>query len=395
VANGPAKAGPFVVRRRPAVAGLATIIPAVGATIRDRICFAFAILVGALLLVGGLWYVGLLAPLVDPQLVTVITIGFLVAGATGARAYLMNHPPLDPARPSTQVLHQIIEELVTRTGAPRPRVALDDSRLGRAVANVGAVEMGPRSETILVTEQLVADLEAQRFDPASLRGVVLHELGHLIFDHSYLRLWTSLGERLVRLGAAASVVALAIDAGARREVTASPELGLAVAVGPLVVASILAVLHRAQETQADAFAVRQAAGRELIEFLRWMSVDLAPLLRLDRTGVPRDPEQRREMRIGLLRLIAEAETADDEERADFMRQALARVDERELEDRPGLGGLERWFLVARRTARSLVLAWLGVVPWNRTHPPVEERLARIAAELGLTAAGERGREAAA
>jgi hypothetical protein len=126
-----------------------------------------------------------------------------------------------------------------------------------------------------------------------------------------------------------------------------------------------------------------------------MSVDMAPLLSLDRTGVPRDPEGRREMRMGLLRLIAEAEAVNDEERADFMRQALARVDDRELEDRPGIGGLERWLRIARRLARSLTLAWLGVVPWNRSHPPVEERLARIAAELGLSAAGERGREVAA
>jgi hypothetical protein len=36
----------------------------------------------------------------------------------------------------------------------------------------------------------------------------------------------------------------------------------------------------------------------------------------------------------------------------------------------------------------LVLAWLGVLPWNRSHPPVEERLERIAAELGVTASGE-------
>jgi len=400
VANGPARAGPFVVPEQfvpvchPRLGARTAIIPAVGPTPRDRVCFVVAIVVGAALLVGGLWYVGLLAPLVDPELVVVITIGFLVAGAAGARAYLMNHPQLDPAKPSTRVLHEIIEELVARTGAPRPRIALDDSRLGRAVANVGAVEMGPRSETILVTEQLVADLEAGRFDPTSLRGVVLHELGHLVLDHSYLRLWTSLGERLVRLAAAASLVALLVDPRARRAFAAAPELGLAIAVGPLVVASILAVLQRAQETQADAFAVRQAAGRELIEFLRWMSVDLAPLLRLDRTGVPRDPEQRREMRAGLLRLIAEAEAVSDQERADFMREALARVDERELEERTDLTAFQRWALVARRTARMVVLAWLGVVPWNRTHPPVDERLARIAAELGLSVAGE-GREAPA
>jgi len=121
---------------------------------------------------------------------------------------------------------------------------------------------------------------------------------------------------------------------------------------------------------------------------------MMPLLRLDRTGVPRDPEQRREMRSGLLRLIAEAEAVSDEERADFMREALARVDERELEERTDLTAFQRWALVARRTARMLVLAWLGVVPWNRTHPPVDERLARIAAELGLSVAGE-GREAPA
>jgi Zn-dependent protease with chaperone function len=389
VANGPAQAGPFVVPVP------ATIIAAVAPTVRDRACFAVALIVGAVLLIGGLWYIQLLAPVVDPGLITLVTVVFLAAGTAGARTYLMNHPPLDPARPSTAVIEGIVGELVVRTGAPRPRIALDDSRLGRAVANVGAVEMGPRSETILVTEQLVADVEAGRFDPTSLRGVILHELGHLALEHSYLRLWTSVGERLVRLGAATAVVALLIDSGARRAVTEAPELGLAIAVGPLVVASILAVLQRGQETQADAFAVRQAAGRELIAFLRWMSLDLAPLLRLDGAGVPRDPEQRREIRLGLVRLIAEAEAVEDVERAEFMRQALARLDERELEERPGLPTLERWALRTRRFGRMIVLAWLGLVPWNRTHPPVEQRLTRIAAELGLTAGGEHGRETAA
>jgi Zn-dependent protease with chaperone function len=151
---------------------------------------------------------------------------------------------------------------------------------------------------------------------------------------------------------------------------------------------VLGVLQRAQETQADAFAVRHAAGRELIAFLHWMSIDLAPLLRLDRSGVPRDREQRRELRLGIERLVAEAEAVDDEERADFMRQALARLDERDLEDRAGIGDLERAAIVGRRLVRMLVLAWLGVLPWNRSHPPVEERLERIAAELGVTASGE-------
>ncbi|HEY7522044.1 MAG TPA: M48 family metalloprotease [Candidatus Limnocylindrales bacterium] len=357
-------------------------------TLRDRAWFVVAIAVGAVLLAAGIWYVLALAPIVDPGLIILVTFGFLVAGAIGARTYLLHHPSLDPDRPSTAVLVAMIDELARRTGAPIPRVALDDSRLGRAVANVGAVEMGPRSESILVTEQLVADLEAGRFDPASLRGVILHELGHLALDHSYLRLWTSVGERLIRLGAAVAIIDLVLDPGARRALAAMPELAVAIALGPLVVSSVLGVLQRAQETQADAFAVRHAAGRELIAFLHWMSIDLAPLLRLDRSGVPRDREQRRELRLGIERLVAEAEAVDDEERADFMRQALARLDERDLEDRAGIGDLERAAIVGRRLVRMLALAWLGVLPWNRSHPPVEERLERIAAELGVTASGE-------
>jgi Zn-dependent protease with chaperone function len=355
--------------------------------LRDRAWFVVAIVVGGVLLIVGIWYIRLLEPIVDPTLILVVTVGFLVAGAVGARTYLLNHAPLDPGRPSTAVLVGMIDELARRTGAPIPRVALDDSRLGRAVANVGAVEMGPRSESILVTEQLVADLEAGRFDPTSLRGVILHELGHLALDHSYLRLWTSVGERLIRLGAGVAVIDLVFDPAARRTLAAAPELAVAIALGPLLVSSVLGILQRAQETQADGFAVRHAAGRELLAFLHWMSIDLAPLLRLDRSGVPRDREQRRQLRIGLERLIAEAEAVKDEERADFMRQALARLEERDLEDRAGIGAFERAVRIARRVLQKLVLAWLGVVPWNRTHPPVEERLERIAAELGLTAAG--------
>lgn len=91
--------------------------------------------------------------------------------------------------------------------------------------------------------------------------------------------------------------------------------------------------------------------------------------------------------MGIQRLIAEAEAVNDEERADFMRQALARLDEYDREAEPGLPAVTRWLLVSRRIARKLALAWVGVVPWNRSHPPVDVRLARIAAELGMTAAG--------
>jgi Zn-dependent protease with chaperone function len=320
---------------------------------------------------------------------------FLVISTLGARSFIANHPALDPARPSTPLLSGLVAELAGRTGIPTPRLAMDESALAKAVPNVGAVEMGPRSETILVTEQLVADLEAGRFDPRSLRGVVLHELGHLALNHSYLRLWTGIGERLIRIAAAASVVSILAFPAPRRVVVDNPELGLAIALGPFAVASIVAVLSRAQETQADAFAIRHAAGRELIAFLRWMSTELAPIVRLDATGVPRDPTERREIRVGLLRLIAEAEDDQDKERAAFMRAALGRLDERELEDRPDIPALSRAFLAARRVGRTLLLAWLGVVPWNRTHPPVDERLARIAAEMGATASGERGRETGA
>jgi Zn-dependent protease with chaperone function len=359
----------------------------VAPTLRDRAWMAVAIAVGAGLILGALWYLQLLSPIVDPGFVTVVTIAFLAAGAAGGRAFLRQHQPLDPTRPSTPVLLEMVAELSQRTGVAMPRVGLDDSRLGRAVANVGAVELGPRSESILVTEQLVSDLEAKRFDAPSLRGVILHELGHLALDHSYLRLWTSIGERLIRLGAVIALLNVLLEPGARRVVTREPELALAIALGPFVVAMILGILQRAQETQADAFAVRHAAGRELLAFLHWMSTDLAPILRLERSGVPRDPEQRRELRLGVERLIAEAEAVADEERAEFMRRALERLDEREREQQPGLGSLARWALVARRVVRNLVLAWLGVVPWTRSHPPVEQRLARIAAELGVTAAG--------
>jgi Zn-dependent protease with chaperone function len=349
------------------------------------------VVLGAALLLGALCYVSLLAPIVDPLVVVGATIGIILVSTIGVRMYLATYKDLDPARPSSAPLAALVDELVALTGARRPRLAFDDSRLARAVANVGAVEMGPGSETILFTEQLVADLEARRFGLASLRGVVLHELGHLHYDHSYLKLWLGLGDRLVRFGAVAALGAVIFFPEPRRALLDNPELGLVIALGPLAVATVLGIVSRASETQADAYALRHAAGRELLDFLRWMGTDLAPVFALERRGVPKDPVERGRIRDGLARLVADAEAAKDEERAAFFREALVRIEERDLEDRADLRATERARLIGRRLARTLALAWLGVVPWNRSHPPIEDRITRIAAELGSGAAGARVR----
>ena len=363
-------------------------------TLRDRLCFALGVATGGVLLVFALWYLDALSGIVDPALVAYATALFLATSVGSARAYLRHHQPLSAGRASTSAIRGLVDELAARTGIARPRLAMDDSTLGRAYANVAAMEMGPRSETILVTEQLVADLEAGRFAAMSLRGVVLHELGHLAHNHSYLRLWTGVGERLVRIAAVAALVSVALFESSRDALAADPGVGVLIAVGPLAVASVVGILSRAQETQADAFAVQHAAGRELIAFLHWMSTDLGPVLSLSSSGVPDDPAARQEIREGLLRLIAEAETAGDRERAEFVRSALVTLDERVLETRPDLPPATRALLTLRRFGRTLLLAWLGVTRWNRTHPSIGQRLERIAAELGATASGEHGRQPA-
>lgn len=351
---------------------------------RDRLSLALAVVCGAAMLLGGAWYAALLAPVVDPVVVVWLTGAVVGLTLAGGRGFLRMAAPLDPARPSTPVLERLVRDLADRTGMRMPRLAFDDSRLARAVANVGAVEMGPGSATIVFTEQVVADLEAGRFDPQSLRGVVLHELGHLHHDHSYQRLWLSIGERFVRVAAVSAAAALLVSRDARRAFETQPELGLAILVGPLVVASVMGVAARAQETQADAFAVRHAAGRELLDYLHWMLNDLGPLIRLDRSGVPSDPAERTAIRRGLERLIAEAEATADVERAEFLRLALTAVVEHEREAE--LAPEARLIARVRRLMRGLALAWLGIIPAARTHPAVEDRIARIGAELGESAA---------
>ena len=350
----------------------------------DTVSWLGAGLVGLLLLGFGAWYVGILGPLVDPVVVGWTTAALVVLTIAGGRGVLRRMPTLDADRPSTRALEGLVARLAADSGVEHPRLAFDDSALARAVANVGAVELGPGSATIVFTEQVIADLEARRFDPRALRGVVLHELGHLHHDHSYQRLWLSVGERLIRVAAIVALFGVFVSAEARASVGARPVLGLAILAGPIVAATLTGVVSRAQETQADAFAVRHEAGRELLAYLHWIVSDLGPLVRLDRSGLPSDPAELAAVRAGLERLIGEAEAVADEERAGFFRIALAAVDrhERTLADGPGAR------LAARlnRIATGLVLTWLGTMPAARTHPTVEDRIARIAAELGTTAA---------
>jgi Zn-dependent protease with chaperone function len=174
-----------------------------------------------------------------------------------------------------------------------------------------------------------------------------------------------------------------ISSDARRIIEARPELALAILAGPIAVAAITGIVSRGQETQADAFAVRHAAGRELLDYLHWIMNDLGPLVRLDRSGLPSDPAGLHAIRQGLDRLIAEADAATDEERAAFFRIARDAVDrhERALAEGPRAQAVAR----LNRVLSGLVLTWLGIVPGARTHPAVEDRIARIGAELGRSA----------
>ncbi|HEU0236186.1 MAG TPA: M48 family metalloprotease [Candidatus Limnocylindrales bacterium] len=350
----------------------------------DRISWVGSGLVGLVLLLFGAWYAGFLRPLVDPGLVLWTTAGLVVFTVAGGRGVLGRMAPLDPARPSTRTLDELVARLAADAGVEQPRLAFDDSTLARAVANVGAVELGPRSATIVFTEQVIADLEARRFDPRALRGVVLHELGHLHHDHSYQRLWMSVGERLIRVAAIVALLAVFLSSEARAVLGDRPDVALAIVAGPIVAATLTGIVSRAQETQADAFAVRHEAGRELLAYLHWIMSDLGPLVRLDRSGLPSDPGELAAIRGGLERLIREAEAVADEERAGFFRIALEAVDKhaRVLADGPGAQFAAR----VSRVATGLVLTWLGTIPAARTHPAVEDRIARIAAELGTAAA---------
>jgi Zn-dependent protease with chaperone function len=358
--------------------------PAVSTRLMDGISWLGAGLVGLILLGFGAWYVDVLRPLADPVVVGWTTAALVVLTVAGGRGVLRRMAPLDPDRPSTRALEALVARLAADAGVEQPRLAFDDSTLARAVANVGAVELGPGSATIVFTEQVVADLEAQRFDPRALRGVVLHELGHLHYDHSYQRLWLSVGERLIRVAAIVALFGAFVSADARAVLGGRADLALAIFAGPIVAAALTGIVSRAQETQADAFAVRHEAGRELLAYLHWIVSDLGPLVRLDRSGLPSDPAELAAVRAGLERLIGEAEAVADEERAGFFRIALEAVSrhERTLAEGPGAQ------LAARlnRIATGLVLTWLGSMPAARTHPAVEDRIARIAAELGTTAA---------
>ena len=351
---------------------------------RDRISLAAAVGCSVVLLAVGAWYLALLDPLVDRELVLWTTGAVVLLSASASRGQLRRLPPLDPARPSTQVIDALTQELADRSGVARPRTAFDDSGMARAVANVGAVELGPRTETLVFTEQVVADLEAGRFDPRALRGVILHELGHLHHDHVYQRLWMSVGERLVRVTAVVAAVGLFFSADARAVAADAPELLLAVVGGPIVVATLTGIVFRSQETQADAFAVRHMAGRELLDYLHWVLNDLGPLVRLDRSGLPTDPQELGTIRAGLARLVAEAEALGDEDRAGFFRIALAAVDRHSAV--VAQGPAARAIARLRHAVAGLVLTWLGILPAARTHPPIEDRIARIGAELGRTAA---------
>jgi hypothetical protein len=111
--------------------------PAVRKTPLERWWTPLNICLGAALLVVALWYTSLLGPIVDPQVVIGATVGIIAMSAVGIRLYLASFKPLDPERPSSARLAALVDEAIALTGGARPRLALDESRLAKAVPNVG------------------------------------------------------------------------------------------------------------------------------------------------------------------------------------------------------------------------------------------------------------------
>lgn len=190
------------------------------------------------------------------------------AWAFSDQIVLRMHGARELSREEAPQLYDILDELAARAGIPVPRLYLVPS----TTPNAFATGRSPSAAAVAVTEGLVRLL-----DRRELRGVIAHELGHVINrDTTIATLAAVMATTITHL--ASSMRWALVFGGGRRDRDDGPGAGawLVALVAPLAAGLLQLALSRSREYLADETAARltgdpEALARALLKLERGLS----------------------------------------------------------------------------------------------------------------------------
>ncbi len=138
-------------------------------------------------------------------------------------------------------LHQIVEELAARAGIPKPRVCI----VPEEAPNAFATGRNPDNAVVAVTDGIMRLLS-----PQELRGVIAHEIGHIV--NRDILIQTIAGVMASAIVTLANILQFGAIFGGNREGNSNPIAALALAIlAPIAATLIQMAISRSREYLAD------------------------------------------------------------------------------------------------------------------------------------------------
>ena len=138
-------------------------------------------------------------------------------------------------------LHQIVEELAARAGIPKPRVCI----VPEEAPNAFATGRNPDNAVVAVTDGIMRLLS-----PQELRGVIAHEIGHIV--NRDILIQTIAGVMASAIVTLANILQFGAIFGGNREGNSNPIAALALAIlAPIAATLIQMAMSRSREYLAD------------------------------------------------------------------------------------------------------------------------------------------------
>ncbi len=174
------------------------------------------------------------------------------------RLVLRLHGAREVSAEEAPELHQMVEQLASQAGLPKPRVCLIPS----AEPNAFATGRSPEKGVVAVTQGLLRLL-----DRGELRGVLAHELAHIKNRDILVSSIAAAAATIITSAAQALSLGQLFGAGSRGEEDDRPSAWaslLAIVVAPLAATLIQLGISRARELQADETGARISGDPEAL-----------------------------------------------------------------------------------------------------------------------------------
>lgn len=206
-----------------------------------------------------------LSTVLSPALPLGLAAGYVTATLIYTHVLVTSARPLDEGEPADRAILDAAERTAARLGLEAPRV-LQTSAGGRLL-NAFATDLVLGPPAIILTDRTALLVRRGAISPASLVGVISHELAHLANGDSIPRAFLSTCAVATRVAAGGAVLLLPFEEPRAYLLGDPGRLAMALCA-PFFLSLIAGALERAGERRADRVAASLEGTADLGGFLR-------------------------------------------------------------------------------------------------------------------------------